>query len=70
MRTNKIVERFTHGPRKAFGMSIPKIVAGETANLTYFDPSETFIAQTKHSLGVASPYEGVELQGKVLGVIS
>lgn len=70
MKINKIVERFAHGPRKAFGLPVTHIQPGTPADLTFFDPSIEYTAKTKYSKGVASPYDDVELIGKVLGIAS
>jgi dihydroorotase len=67
MKIGAIVERFSHGPRKAFRLPLTRIQKGEPAELTYFDPTLSYFAETKYSKGVASPYEGMELVGKVLG---
>lgn len=68
VRIKRIVECFAHGPRRAFGLPVPKIEKGELADLTYFDPSLSYQADAKVSKGVHSLYQDVELTGKVLGI--
>lgn len=65
------VELACINPRKIFGLNIPVIKEGETANLTLFDPEADIIFmrdQTK-SKSKNSPFYERKLKGKVIGII-
>ncbi|MBJ6118880.1 dihydroorotase [Pontibacter sp. BT310] len=66
-----IVEKFTTAPRHILQLPQPKIAVGEMANLTIFDPTQTWTPEEKNfrSKGVNSPFFGQELTGKVIGII-
>ncbi|MER2997779.1 dihydroorotase [Pontibacter populi] len=66
-----IVEKLTTAPRRILQLPQPQIAVGETANLTIFDPKQTWTPEEKalKSKGVNSPFFGQELTGKVIGII-
>ncbi|WP_162428836.1 dihydroorotase [Pontibacter pudoricolor] len=66
-----IVEKLTTAPRRILQLPQPKITVGEIANLTIFDPTQTWTPEEKNfrSKGVNSPFFGQELTGKVIGII-
>jgi dihydroorotase len=66
-----IVEKLTTAPRHILQLPQPKIAVGEMANLTIFDPTQTWTPEEKNfrSKGVNSPFLGQELTGKVIGII-
>ena len=69
---DKVIERFTVGPRKALGLSTPAIKEGEKANLTLFNPDEEWTVENKHlaSKSKNSPFVGMKLKGRVKAVFN
>lgn len=67
-----LIELFTEGPASILKLKTPSIEVGEAANLTLFSPSEKFIFSKDQVLSKSfnSPFFGMELKGKVLGVIN
>ncbi len=67
-----IIEKISIAPRKVFGLEIPTIKVGESANITLFDPSEKVVINEKslQSLSKNNPFIGKTLTGKVLGIIN
>jgi len=67
----KIVELFAINPRKIFGLEIPSITEGAKASLTLFNPAQKWVLRKEDikSLSINSPFIGVELTGKPLGII-
>ena len=66
----ELIEKLAIAPRRIFGLKIPKIEAGEAANLCLFDPDKnwTFTEKDIHSKSKNTPFIGHDLQGKVLAV--
>jgi dihydroorotase len=58
-------------PRNIFGLTHPSIKEGEAANLTLFDPEQTFIFKKENvrSKSYNSPFINKVLKGKVIGII-
>lgn len=58
-------------PRQLLGLPMPGIREGEKANLTIFDPESTWkvSADKLFSKSRNTPLEGVELKGRVLGIV-
>lgn len=58
-------------PREAFGLPVPRIAAGEPADLTLFDPRMewTFQLADIRSRSANSPFVGQRLKGRVLGTV-
>lgn len=67
----KMLELFTLNPRTILGLVKPEIELGAMANLTVFDPSETWTFAEKdiHSKSSNSPFIGHKLKGKVKATI-
>ncbi len=67
-----LVQRLSDGPRKLLAMEPGSIQVGKPADLTVFQPSRTwtFTILGQASKGRNNPLDGVELRGKVLGVIA
>lgn len=67
----KLVELFAINPRKILGLHVPSIKEGGAASLTLFNPEEKWALQKKdiQSLSANSPFIGIELTGKPLGII-
>jgi len=69
---NRLVSCLAYNPRKVLGLPVPAIEEGAKANLTLFDPDDswTLDARTNASKSKNSPFWGQELKGKVIGVIN
>ncbi|QCR23214.1 dihydroorotase [Pontibacter sp. SGAir0037] len=67
----KIIYKLTDGPRQVLSLPKPAIAEGEEANLTIFSPvlGWTPDQDTVKSKSFNSPFFGVNLKGKVLGII-
>ena len=66
------VESITTNPRKILGLPDIHLEEGKAANLTLFDPDETFVYQktNRKSLSTNNPLFDQKLKGKVLGIIN
>jgi dihydroorotase len=69
---SNFVESITTNPRKILGLPEVKLEEGKSANLTLFDPDETFVYQktNRKSLSANNPLFDKKLKGKVLGIIN
>jgi len=69
--TNKIIELFTTGPAKAFGLETYSIEKGKPANFSIFNPSLEweFTPEQNLSLSNNSPFFGEKLKGKALATV-
>jgi len=69
---SKLIEAIAINPRKILGLPVPKIAVGQKANLTIFDPKQswTFTRNDIKSKSANSPFIGVKLTGKVFGIIN
>jgi len=67
-----LIPAITSHPRKRFGLKPCKIALGEVANLTLFNPSDTYIFTEKHlhSTSKNAAFLGKQLTGNVYGVIN
>ncbi|MFT3901711.1 MAG: dihydroorotase [Niabella sp.] len=67
----KLIELLAINPRKLLGLPIPTIAEGNKASLTLFDPSQKWVLEKKDILSLSknSPFIGIELTGKPLGII-
>ncbi|WP_242928467.1 dihydroorotase [Pontibacter vulgaris] len=72
LNTETILVKLTSGPRQVLGLPEPQIKVGEPANLTIFNPDLTWTptAEACRSKSKNSPFFGLELKGKVLGIIN
>ncbi|MCC6400510.1 MAG: dihydroorotase [Flavobacteriales bacterium] len=71
MSLRRIIERFTHGPRKALGLPVQHIAEGSAAELTLFDPEESWTYEKAAAVSRAdnSPFFGQQLTGRPLGIV-
>ncbi|MBV6405187.1 MAG: dihydroorotase [Flavobacteriales bacterium] len=71
MSLRRIVERFTHGPRKALGLPPLHLVEGGEADLTLFDPEMSWVYDRPTAVSRAdnSPFFGQQLTGRPLGIV-
>ena len=72
MSVRRLVDRFCHGPRHAYGLSVPHIVEGTEAELTLFAPDMpwTVTAGDLVSRSKNSPFAGYQLTGRPVGIIA
>jgi len=66
---SQIIEKLTTQPRKILRLSSASIQEGNVANLTLFDPDETWVYNKTFSKSKNSPFLGKELKGKVIGTV-
>lgn len=66
-----LVEKLSLAPRKVLGLPVPEIKVGAAAELTVFDPEESFVFSAQHigSKSRNTPFLGKELKGRVVGTI-
>ena len=69
---DQLIEKLSVAPRNIFGLPVPVIKEGETANLTLFDPNAeyTFTESGIQSKSKNSAFIGKQLKGKVIGIIN
>ncbi len=67
---DELIEKVTTNPRKLVGVAVPKIEAGEEANLTVIDPSLEWVLDSKTNLSKStnSPWWGKKVKGKAVAV--
>ncbi|MCH7495734.1 MAG: dihydroorotase [Candidatus Marinimicrobia bacterium] len=72
LNLGELVEKLSTAPRKIYNLPPAEIKVGENANMTFFDTaaewrvdSSRFLSQSRNT-----PYEGMKLRGKVLGVVN
>lgn len=72
IKVEKFIDKIAHQPRQILKLDLPKIEEGATANLTIFDPNKKWTFSKKDILSKSknSPIIGMELKGKVLGVVN
>ncbi len=72
MSLRRMIERFTHGPRRVLGMPLTHVSEEADANLTLFDPEVNWICgeddlvSTSHN----TPFLGQRLTGRPVGIIA
>lgn len=68
----QLIDKLSVAPRNIFGLPVPVIKEGETANLTLFDPNAeyTFTEAGIQSKSKNSAFIGKQLKGKVVGIIN
>jgi dihydroorotase len=71
VKQEKLVELFSVNPRKIFGLNSLSIKPGKPASLTLFSPTHKWKVQETdiRSKSKNTPFTGMELQGKVFGII-
>ena len=72
IKLETIIKTITTNPRTILKLELPKIVEGEQANITLFDPDAEWIFDKKsiHSKSANTPFIGTKFKGKVIGVIN
>jgi dihydroorotase len=70
--TETVIEKLTHHPKKVFGLEITEIKEGSKADLTLFNPKETYVFSDEHILSTSknSAFTGKQLKGAVYGIYS
>lgn len=68
----KLIEKFSVNPRRILHLPIIKIVEGEKANLTIFDPTMEWTVDVKQfkSKSKNSPFDGWKLKGKAFAIVN
>ncbi len=68
----KLIEKFSKRPREILNIYIPKIEEGALANLTFFNEKKEWIYKGENIISKSknSPFIGMTLKGKVLGIIN
>lgn len=71
-KSEEVINNIAIAPRNILGLSIPELKEGEKAELTLFVPSQKWTVEDKHitSRSKNTPLVGVELTGKVVGIIN
>lgn len=72
IEVENFIEKVAVGPRQLLNIDLPEIEEGAEANLTIFDPNHEWTFSKKDILSKSknSPIIGMELKGKVLGVVN
>ncbi|MBP6390427.1 MAG: dihydroorotase [Flavobacteriales bacterium] len=67
----RLVERFSHGPRKVLGLPVPHITEGSPVEITLFDPEVQWLCTQDDlvSRSKNSPFIGQPLTGRPLGIL-
>lgn len=68
----RLIHKFTSGPRSILGLPNPLVKEGETANLTFFDAHKVWTVRESDlkSKSRNNPFLGKELTGKALAVFN
>lgn len=68
----ELVQVLAYRPRNIFGLKVPEIKEGETANLTIFNTDEewTFTKSSIYSKSINTPFIDQSFTGRVLGVVN
>lgn len=66
------LQKMIIAPRRILNLPVPELKKGEMANLTIFNPEATFTYDVHQSKSKSrnAPYHGMELPGKVFGVLN
>lgn len=72
IKIETIIEKLSNNPRRILKLKQPKIAEGELANLTIFNPEFEWMFEKKNSRSKSanSPFIGVKLKGKIIGIIN
>ena len=67
----QMISLLSINPRKILKLNVPTVAENQIANFTLFNPSAEFIFEEKNILSKSknSPFIGMKLKGKILGVI-
>ena len=68
----EFIENITSKPRTIFGLKTTAIAEGEIADISLFNPDQTYTFTKKHILSISknSPFINTKLNGKVYGIFS
>ncbi|MEX0602998.1 MAG: dihydroorotase, partial [Bacteroidota bacterium] len=68
----QLVEKLSVNPRRICGLPPIVIAEGEKANFTFIDPSKTWTVRREafRSKSKNSPFDGMTLTGKAVGIIN
>ena len=69
---DQLINSITVNPRKRFGIAVPVISEGETADITFFNPQETYEFTEKNILSASknSAFLGKHLKGRAYGIFN
>lgn len=72
LNTETVINCLTTNPRKVFGLAEVSIKEGNSANLSLFNPNETYTFTKENILSTSknSAFFNTELKGKVYGIIA
>ena len=72
MKLDQLIAKISANPRRILGLPQPKLKAGESANLTFFDPDMSWTLSEKdlHSRSKNTPFVGAKMKGKALAVFN
>ncbi len=72
LKLEELIEKLSAAPRRIYNLPKAELKVGENANMTFFNTaiewrvdSTEFLSQSRNT-----PYEGMKLKGKVLGVVN
>jgi dihydroorotase len=68
----EFIENITSKPRTIFGLKTTAIAEGEIADISLFNPDQTYTFTKKHILSISknSPFINTKLNGRVYGIFS
>ena len=72
LKLEELVEKLSTAPRKIYNLPSAELKVGEKANMTFFDTTTEWKVDSSqfHSQSRNTPFEGMTLKGKVLGVVN
>lgn len=72
LELESLIEKISINPRKLLGLAVPEVMEDEKANLSLFttEIESTFNLDTMLSKSKNSPFGGVTLKGKAIGVVN
>ncbi|MDQ3291131.1 MAG: dihydroorotase [Bacteroidota bacterium] len=68
----KVIEKMAYTPRSVLRKELPDIRVGEVANLTLFNPNQTWVPSESNTASKSknNPFWGRPLQGQVYGIVN
>jgi dihydroorotase len=72
LTVEEFIENITSKPRTVFGVKTTSIAEGEMADMSLFNPEQTYTFTKEHILSISknSPFINTQLNGKVYGIFS
>ena len=72
LKLEELVEKLSTAPRKIYNLPSAEIKVGENASMTFFDTTTEWKVDSSefNSQSRNTPFEGMTLKGKVLGVVN